>query len=95
MRGKLPEQKIRTKDQTYLRGYPRLKGSLLMIEKSVPKGRTAGHIFFACLFIAALVFPLVVRLPFLQHLMIMIFLYAAIAGGWNIIAGYCGQVSLG
>jgi branched-chain amino acid transport system permease protein len=65
-----------------------------MIEKSVPKGRV-GHIFFACLFISALVFPLAVRLLFLQHLMIMIFLYAAITGGWNIISGYCGQVSLG
>lgn len=66
-----------------------------MIEKSISKERTAGHIFFVCLFIAALVFPLAVRLPFLQHVMIMVFLYAVIAGGWNIISGYCGQVSLG
>jgi branched-chain amino acid transport system permease protein len=53
------------------------------------------RVFFLCLFIAALIFPLIVRTPFLQHLLIMIFLYATIAGGWNIISGYCGQVSLG
>src|SRR5262245_65628786 len=27
--------------------------------------------------------------------MIMIFLYGALATAWNIIAGYCGQISLG
>jgi branched-chain amino acid transport system permease protein len=53
------------------------------------------RVFFLCLFIAALIFPLIVRAPFLQHLLIMVFLYATIAGGWNIISGYCGQVSLG
>ena len=47
------------------------------------------------LIIAALIYPLVFSNPFLQHLMIMVFLYATIAGGWNIISGYCGQISLG
>ena len=40
-------------------------------------------------------FPFAVRLPFPQHLMIMIFLYAAMAQAWNILSGYCGQISLG
>jgi len=42
-----------------------------------------------------LVFPLVFTLPFPRHVMIMIFLYAMLAQAWNILAGYCGQISLG
>ncbi|MGH7278173.1 MAG: branched-chain amino acid ABC transporter permease [Candidatus Rokuibacteriota bacterium] len=44
---------------------------------------------------AALVFPAVFTLPFPRHVMIMIFLYASLAVAWNILAGYCGQISLG
>jgi branched-chain amino acid transport system permease protein len=44
---------------------------------------------------AVLVFPLVFAKPFPRHVMIMIFLYGALATAWNILAGYCGQVSLG
>lgn len=45
--------------------------------------------------LAALAFPAVFTLPFPRHVMIMIFLYGALATAWNIIAGYCGQISLG
>jgi branched-chain amino acid transport system permease protein len=46
--------------------------------------------------LAALVaFPLVFTKPFPRHVMIMIFLYAMLAQAWNILAGYCGQISLG
>jgi branched-chain amino acid transport system permease protein len=46
--------------------------------------------------LAALVlFPLVFTLPFPRHVMIMIFLYAMLAQAWNLLAGYCGQISLG
>ncbi|MGH7389161.1 MAG: branched-chain amino acid ABC transporter permease [Candidatus Rokuibacteriota bacterium] len=44
---------------------------------------------------AALAFPFVFAQPFPRHVMIMIFLYGALAGAWNILAGYCGQISLG
>jgi branched-chain amino acid transport system permease protein len=37
----------------------------------------------------------VFTLPFPRHVMIMIFLYGALATAWNIIAGYCGQIALG
>ena len=40
-------------------------------------------------------FPAVFTLPFPRHVLIMIFLYSALATAWNIIAGYCGQISLG
>ena len=47
------------------------------------------------LLLAALAFPAVFTLPFPRHVMIMIFLYGALAVAWNILAGYCGQISLG
>jgi branched-chain amino acid transport system permease protein len=45
--------------------------------------------------LAVLAFPFVFVRPFPRHVMIMIFLYAALATAWNILAGYCGQISLG
>jgi branched-chain amino acid transport system permease protein len=47
------------------------------------------------LLLGVLVFPVAFTLPFPRHIMIMIFLYGALATAWNIIAGYCGQISLG
>jgi branched-chain amino acid transport system permease protein len=45
--------------------------------------------------LALLAFPLVFAGPFPRHVMIMIFLYGALATAWNVLAGYCGQISLG
>ena len=45
--------------------------------------------------LALLAFPLVDTLPHHRHVMILIFLYAMLAQAWNILAGYCGQISLG
>ena len=42
-----------------------------------------------------LAFPLVFTKPFPRHVMISIFLYAMLAQAWNLLAGYCGQISLG
>ncbi len=42
-----------------------------------------------------LIYPLIFTLPFPRHLMIMIFLYATLGLGWNMIGGYAGQISLG
>ena len=49
----------------------------------------------ALLLLAVVAFPLVFTGPFPRHIMIMIFLYGALATAWNILAGYCGQISLG
>jgi branched-chain amino acid transport system permease protein len=49
----------------------------------------------AALLAGVVLFPLAFTLPFPRHIMIMIFLYGALATAWNIIAGYCGQISLG
>jgi branched-chain amino acid transport system permease protein len=51
--------------------------------------------FAAILLLGVLVFPLVFVAPFPRHVMIMIFLYGALATAWNVLAGYCGQISLG
>ena len=45
--------------------------------------------------LAALAYPFAFTKPFPRHLMIMILLYAMLAQAWNILAGYCGQISLG
>lgn len=50
---------------------------------------------FAAMAVFLLLFPVIFPLPFPQHIMIMIFLYATLAQAWNIIGGYTGQISLG
>ena len=39
--------------------------------------------------------PVATRSPYVLHLMILVLLWAAIGSGWNILAGYTGQVSFG
>lgn len=53
------------------------------------------RVLLAGLLLAALAFPLVVTLPFPRHVVLTIFLFGALAAAWNILAGYCGQISLG
>jgi branched-chain amino acid transport system permease protein len=55
------------------------------------KGLVA-FILLICVLAAA---PLLLRDPFLNHLLIMIMMYATMSIGWNIIGGYTGQVSFG
>jgi branched-chain amino acid transport system permease protein len=43
----------------------------------------------------ALAIPAVVALPYPRDVLIRIFLFATLAQAWNILAGYCGQISLG
>jgi branched-chain amino acid transport system permease protein len=44
---------------------------------------------------AAVLFPALVTLPYPRDVLIRIFLFATLAQAWNILAGYCGQISLG
>jgi branched-chain amino acid transport system permease protein len=55
----------------------------------------AGAVAAAALLAALLAFPLVFTLPYPRDVMIRIFLYATLAIAWNVLAGYCGQISLG
>lgn len=45
--------------------------------------------------VVLLAWPLVFTGPFPRHVMILLFITALAAQGWNILAGYCGQISLG
>ena len=48
------------------------------------------------IFLAILaVLPWILPNPYYQHLTIMALMWVAIGAGWNIIAGYTGQVSFG
>ena len=40
-------------------------------------------------------FPWIFQQPYPRDVMIRIFLYALLAQAWNLLGGYCGQVSLG
>lgn len=42
-----------------------------------------------------ILFPLVVQNAYYQHLMILVLMWVVIGSGWNVIAGYTGQVSFG
>jgi len=57
-------------------------------------GRAAGALGAAAL-VVLLALPLVVTGPFPRHVLTMTFLYGALAAAWNILGGYCGQISLG
>jgi branched-chain amino acid transport system permease protein len=47
------------------------------------------------LFLICLGIPIVVKSPYLLHVLIFVFLYSALGSSWNIIGGYAGQWSLG
>jgi branched-chain amino acid transport system permease protein len=53
------------------------------------------------LYVGALVFtglaalPYLIRDVYLQNVLVLTLLYAALSQSWNILGGYCGQVSLG
>ena len=44
---------------------------------------------------ALIVFPHLFDAPYQRHVLVMVFIYALMAQGWNLLAGYCGQISLG
>lgn len=50
---------------------------------------------FAVGAVAVLAYPFVFTGPYAQHLGILLLLNALMAQSWNILAGYCGQISLG
>lgn len=54
-----------------------------------------GRVVAVMLLGAALLAPAVVTLPYPRDVLIRIFLFATLAQAWNILAGYCGQISLG
>lgn len=52
------------------------------------------YIFIGILILIPLI-PKVAGNTFIQHVLILILLYASMSQAWNIIGGYCGQISFG
>jgi branched-chain amino acid transport system permease protein len=57
--------------------------------------RRVGLFLMGLLIVAAMLFPVVFQMPYHRDLGIKVLLYALLAQAWNILAGYCGQISLG
>jgi branched-chain amino acid transport system permease protein len=57
--------------------------------------RAGRAVLFGLFLAAALAFPVAFQLPYYRDLGIKVLLYALLAQAWNILAGYCGQISLG
>jgi branched-chain amino acid transport system permease protein len=49
----------------------------------------------ACLAVLAALVPLAVKDVYVQNIMVLTLMYAALSQSWNILGGYCGQISLG
>ncbi|SHE49838.1 amino acid/amide ABC transporter membrane protein 2, HAAT family [Desulfofundulus australicus DSM 11792] len=45
--------------------------------------------------IMAIALPFVIKAPYFQHIIIMIFIWATLGTAWNLLGGYAGQVSFG
>lgn len=43
----------------------------------------------------AVVLPVAFRAPYHQHIMILVLIWVTLGTAWNLLAGYCGQVSFG
>lgn len=43
----------------------------------------------------ALALPFIFNSPYYQHILILILIWAALGTAWNLLGGYCGQVSFG
>lgn len=52
-----------------------------------------NHLFYVVLILFLLLIPLFVHNPYILHVLIMLFFYAYLGGGWNILGGYTGQAS--
>lgn len=44
---------------------------------------------------ALIILPIVIRDPFYRNVLVLTLLFAALGQAWNILSGFCGQISLG
>src|SRR5678815_3587592 len=57
--------------------------------------RRRDLIVAACLAAIAAVVPLFVKDVYVQNIMVLTLMWGALSQSWNILSGYCGQISLG
>ncbi|MBW4090014.1 MAG: branched-chain amino acid ABC transporter permease [Proteobacteria bacterium] len=62
---------------------------------AITRRRTRELVVGAALLVVLALLPLPIAGTYLRGLMVLTLLYAGLAQGWNILGGYCGQISLG
>jgi branched-chain amino acid transport system permease protein len=65
------------------------------MDKAFAQRRRRDLILAACIIVVAALVPLFVKDVYVQNIMVLTLLYAALSQSWNILSGYCGQISLG
>ena len=66
-----------------------------MSGNSITRRRRAELLTGAIVLVVLAVLPLPIRDVYTQNLIILTVLYAGLSQAWNILGGYCGQISLG
>jgi branched-chain amino acid transport system permease protein len=72
-----------------------LPSSVLAGESAHVSKRRSQLLVGAAVFIAVATLPHLITDVYLQNVMILTLMYAAVSQSWNILGGYCGQISLG
>ena len=65
------------------------------MDKTFAQRRRRDLIVAACLAVIAALVPLFVKDVYVQNIKVLTLMYAALSQSWNILGGYCGQISLG
>ena len=65
------------------------------MDTSFAQRRRRDLIVAVCLAAVAALVPLFVKDVYVQNIMVLTLMYAALSQSWNILGGYCGQISLG
>jgi branched-chain amino acid transport system permease protein len=68
---------------------------MAMGDNAILKRRRRELIVGAVLLVVLAVLPLPIDSVYLRGLIVLTLLYAGLSQGWNILGGYCGQISLG
>lgn len=66
-----------------------------MTQNTITRRRRTELITGAIVLLVLAVLPLPIRDVYTQNLIILTILYAGLSQAWNILGGYCGQISLG
>jgi branched-chain amino acid transport system permease protein len=62
---------------------------------SFPQGRRASITFAALIAAVTALLPLFVTDVYTQNILVLTLMFAALSQSWNLLGGYCGQISLG
>ena len=62
---------------------------------AIQRRRRTERLLGLVLLVLAALLPLVVTGQYARGLIVLVLLYAGLSQGWNVLGGYCGQISLG